>query len=369
MQDYLSRAMTQIPDDVARLAHEQQLGTPQAGLLVTKLSKGWRWVSFLRLVLVALVLIFMIVLFVELNSPPDYMPFPAILFFIIPIYGFCIALVILSRTTSKMCSLYPCDQGFILRFSSSRFRVIRWDEVATVWQTVLRTPATFYMRNRLFVLRCQDGNVLTFRTFIRSKASRALPIKSIEDVIEEYFTRRRLPLQLADYQDGQTLSFGLLSVNRDGIRLQDRQILWEQVADLSLVGKRLLISQTGESPSVWASLPALSILDTKSYYFSINTSGNYTFIYYPDVMNGNTSQTLQSGTTKLMHKGYGAQNQLTLIAIGSLFYIYLNQQFVVKVTDPTLSIGELSLLVDSETAPTEAVFSQAVAWNIAGMAP
>ena len=85
-------------------------------------------------------------------------------------------------------------------------------------------------------------------------------------------------------------------------------------------------------------------------------------------MNGSTSQTLQSGTTKLMHKGYGAQNQLTLIAIGSLFYVYLNQKLVMKATDQTLTIGGLSLLVESETAPTEAVFSQAVAWNIAGMA-
>ncbi|HEU5378730.1 MAG TPA: hypothetical protein VFV38_25185 [Ktedonobacteraceae bacterium] len=56
-------------------------------------------------------------------------------------------------------------------------------------------------------------------------------------------------------------------------------------------------------------------------------------------------------------------------AIGGLFYFYFNQQFVMKATDQTLTTGGLSLLVESKTAPTEAVFSQAMAWNIAGMAP
>ena len=109
--------------------------------------------------------------------------------------------------------------------------------------------------------------------------------------------------------------------------------------------------------------------DTKSYYFSIDASGKYKFLYYPDVMDGNSAQTIQSGVSNLMQKGYGAKNQLTLIAIGDLFYFYLNQKFFMKATDQTLTIGGLSLLVEDETAPTEAVFSQAVAWNIAGMAP
>jgi len=110
-------------------------------------------------------------------------------------------------------------------------------------------------------------------------------------------------------------------------------------------------------------------INYQAYYFDVDTSGNYKFIYYPKVMDGTTSQTIQSGVRKLMHKGYGAKNQLTLIAIGDLFYFYLNQQFLTMAADQTLTMGELSLLVDSETAPTEAVFSQAVAWNIAGMAP
>lgn len=105
------------------------------------------------------------------------------------------------------------------------------------------------------------------------------------------------------------------------------------------------------------------------YYFSFDASGNYAFLYYPDVMDGKTAQTIRLGASNLMHKGYGVKNQFTLIAIGGLFYFYFNQQFVMKATDQTLTTGGLSLLVESKTAPTEAVFSQATAWNIAGMAP
>ncbi len=107
----------------------------------------------------------------------------------------------------------------------------------------------------------------------------------------------------------------------------------------------------------------------QSYYFAIDASGNYSFLYYSDVTNGKTARTIQSGSSNLMPKGYGVKNQLTLVAIGDLFYFYLNQKFFMSATDQTLTIGGLSLLANSETAPTEAVFSQAVAWNIAGMAP
>lgn len=108
---------------------------------------------------------------------------------------------------------------------------------------------------------------------------------------------------------------------------------------------------------------------TAAYYFSIDEAGKYSFIYFPDVTNSATSKAIQSGVSNLMNKGYGVKNQLTLIAIGDVFYFYLNQNFLTKVTDQTLTMGGLSLLTDDETAPTEAVFSQAVAWNIAGMAP
>jgi hypothetical protein len=110
-------------------------------------------------------------------------------------------------------------------------------------------------------------------------------------------------------------------------------------------------------------------LDLKSYVFFIDGLGKYELDYYSDVTNGNTSTTIQSGASKLMHKGYRANNQLTLVAIGSIFYFYLNGQYLMTGVDQTLTMGLISLLVDSETAPTEAVYSQAVAWNIAGMAP
>lgn len=259
MQEYPSHWMTLIPDDIARLAHEQQLGIPQASLSVTKLSKGWRWMRFLPLVAMVLALLFFIVFFHSLNSSHNDTTFPAILFFMAFICIFLIVSMILYNITNKACTLYPCDKGLILRLSLSRFRVIRWDEVETIWQTTIRVFATLYTRNRLYILHCRDGYGLTFRTAIRWKILHARNAKGIEEVIEEQFTRRRMLFQFADYQDRQTLSFGPLSVNCDGIRLQDRLLLWEQVADLSLVNNRLLISHTGEKPGFWASLPTLSI--------------------------------------------------------------------------------------------------------------
>jgi len=43
MQQQMHDAMQQIPDDIARTAHEQLLGTPQACYLITVMRRGWRW--------------------------------------------------------------------------------------------------------------------------------------------------------------------------------------------------------------------------------------------------------------------------------------------------------------------------------------
>jgi len=251
-QQQLLSTITQIPDDIARLAHEQQLGSPQADYTISKQSPGWRWLRFVPLIgllfFVGTFSAFMIIMRIS----PDTL-FPGIfVLFMMEYVGLLVSLLI-PRLRNKSCTLYPCDKGFILKQSITTFRVVRWDEIETIWYTATRGATQGYLKNRLYTMRCHDGYTLTFAGLYKS-------LNNLDKTLAENFTRRRLPFQFADYQAGQTLSFGPLSINREGIIALGKMLPWEQVADISLLkDRRLIIYKTGERPEIWPNLPPLKI--------------------------------------------------------------------------------------------------------------
>lgn len=123
----------------------------------------------------------------------------------------------------------------------------------------MRALAGPFFMGRLYTIRSHDGStlILTGNRTVQGK---------LDTVLEREFTRRRLPFQLADLRAGQRLQFGPLSIDAQGVYASDQQLLWEQVADLSLVKDRyLVISRMGDPPEVWQrfrihKIPNLSIL-------------------------------------------------------------------------------------------------------------
>lgn len=255
-QEQLSALMTQIPDDVARMAHEQQLGAPQAGYIITALRKGWRWTNAIFLLTLLFFLLWIGAIFFMTTTGNFLLVGSSFLLFMAPMavaYILMIAGLILMRSTRRTCTLYPCDGGLILRQSSKKFRVIRWEEIEVIQQTASRFLSVGNLKSVLYTLRCHDGDPLTFSSQSRF-ASKLAP------VFEDHFTRRRLPFQLADYQEGQTLHFGPVRIDRNGVAVGEKMLPWEQVADISLLkGRRLVIYKTGERQEVWLSLPAFKI--------------------------------------------------------------------------------------------------------------
>ena len=254
MQQQMQRAFAQIPEDIARLAHEQQLGTPQGSYTVSKLSRGWRWLrfamplSFLLLICIIIALISVIII-----DPAHIL---LILLLLGIVYVLFLTLLITAVTTNQASSIYSCDKGFILKQSNTKFRVVRWNEIETIWYTSTRTATRFYFKSRRYTLRCHDGYTLTFN----NQYSPRNQSNALDKAFSEQFTRRRLPFQFANYQAGQMLSFGPLSINREGVCASGKMLPWEQVATLSLLkDRRLVIYKTGERPEIWLNLPAFKI--------------------------------------------------------------------------------------------------------------
>jgi|SRR5579875_253311 len=95
------------------------------------------------------------------------------------------------------------------------------------------------------------------------------------------------------------------------------------------------------------------------YMFEINESGSYSLYIYTGP-NASQSQTLLSGSTGLYQPGQA--NQLTLIAEGNTFYLYLDQQFFDSTADGTFKTGLIGLIADDYQQPTDVAFNNLKLW-------
>jgi hypothetical protein len=253
MQQQLLNITTQIPEDIARLAHEQQLGSPQANYAVFKFSRRWRWLAFILLPLLCCDLLLIMVSMIDVSLISHAPNFNIMLLLILSPFILTYMIFILLLAFVKINNLYACDKGFIIKQSAEKPRVVRWDEIETIQSTITYAPKSLFIRQRMYTLRCHDGYTLTF------SASRK-HLTKLDKTFEEQLTRRRVPFQFADYQAGQMLNFGPLSMNREGIIARGKMLPWEQVADISLLkDRRLVIYKVGERPEIWLNLPAFKI--------------------------------------------------------------------------------------------------------------
>lgn len=250
MQQRFAEAQTQhIPDDIARLAHEQHLGTPQAGYTIIKLRRYWRWSQYALPAVFLPFLIEFIVLFLldTTFSTATYLLLLGGFYLLFTIW------MLALRFTQRMCPLYTCNEGLILKQSLVKFQIVRWDEIETIWYSPARTMAGFWRKRRLYLIHSQDGSTMTLTGHRKT-------LEKLDAVLEREFTRRRLPFQLADFRAGQMLSFGPLSIDAQGVHALDHLLPWAQVAGFVLEkDQRLVISQLGDPPQKWQSFPIQKI--------------------------------------------------------------------------------------------------------------
>lgn len=99
------------------------------------------------------------------------------------------------------------------------------------------------------------------------------------------------------------------------------------------------------------------LVDNIHYRFLIGTNSFYKF----GVSTG--ANALKFGLSSTILNGSNQFNQLTVIAQGSHFFLYINQQPVLEVTDSTsLRAGVVGLAAEADLSPTEVEFRNARLW-------
>jgi len=100
---------------------------------------------------------------------------------------------------------------------------------------------------------------------------------------------------------------------------------------------------------------------TDYYTLTVYQSGRYSFDVY---MNNNYLKTVSNASSPAFKTGLNQANLITVIARGSNFYLYMNGQFVTRVSDTSYSAGQIGLLAGDYTHPTEVAFSNLKIWSL-----
>ena len=97
-----------------------------------------------------------------------------------------------------------------------------------------------------------------------------------------------------------------------------------------------------------------------SYLFLIDRLGYYSL---GALQNTNNARPLANGVNPAIKVGLNQSNLLTVIALGSNLYVYVNKQYITRVEDTTFSSGIVGVFATGANA-TDVAFSNAQIWRL-----
>jgi len=149
-------------------------------------------------------------------------------------------------------TVYLCEQGFIYSQANVSPQPFRWDQIQ-VWRSV-----TKHYRNGSYVgtvsvykIQRQDGYRIGLDNDLQQ-------IQSLGETICEQVARWRMPQALQAYHMGQTVQFGTLSLNQQGIYNGSDMLPWSQVEAIDVKEGVVNVKRWG-SKSHWCKVAASAI--------------------------------------------------------------------------------------------------------------
>jgi hypothetical protein len=144
------------------------------------------------------------------------------------------------------------DQGLVYS-SGGATHTWRWDEIAFVWQKIVRVSVNFIPVGTRYVYTLQHRNG---QTIILDDGLRG--IKHLGQTIQEETFTRLMPLAVGAYNNGETLYFGKLSISQQGIGNSKQTIPWSEVKGVEINQGYVGVRREGKWLR-WANVPAARV--------------------------------------------------------------------------------------------------------------
>jgi len=149
--------------------------------------------------------------------------------------------------------VYIFTTGFI-RAKGRKGEVVRWDQVQAIWEKVTRSR---YSTSFTYTVQRADGQ--TFKQGSPLQNSRDMGLRMMREI-----SKLHLPAAQAAYRAGQTLSFGRITVNQQGLSNGKVIVPWNQLSNVAVQSGKVYIEKDGYrlnwSPVRSAEVPNLSVL-------------------------------------------------------------------------------------------------------------
>lgn len=148
----------------------------------------------------------------------------------------CMAVIFaLGALYNRSLKVYVFHEGLI-RVKGTNAELVRWNQVEAIW---LESMKMRYDGSKAYILQYDNGKRLTF-------APTVAHLMQLGKTIEQGVTRHLLPLMITTFQQGNTITFGELSVDKAGIHKGNELLSWTNLKSLEITPNGLLLVCQGQ---------------------------------------------------------------------------------------------------------------------------
>ncbi|MBO0780124.1 MAG: hypothetical protein J2P37_14970 [Ktedonobacteraceae bacterium] len=136
--------------------------------------------------------------------------------------------------------IYVCSNGFLF-MHGQQIEVSRWDQIEAIWQRMKidHRNGTNTITSYKYTIRRQDGAQIVLTSRFRN-------IARFGQRLRQEVTNCLLPRAIDEYNAGQTLTFGPLSINSAGISNGKNLLPWQQIKSVDEKDSTLWIKKAGK---------------------------------------------------------------------------------------------------------------------------
>ena len=173
--------------------------------------------------------------------------------------------IVVDALRSRDIQVYVCPGGLLYQHGG-KTEAIRWDQVESCWRKVVKTSSYGIQTGAThrYTLRRSDGATFKFNDNIGN-------VEALGNTIADETARTLLPRYIAAYQAGQTLPFGKISLNQQGVTNGKEWLPWSQVREIQITRGYLSFKKVGGKQGNWMGIPASQIPNVAVFMALVNS--------------------------------------------------------------------------------------------------
>jgi hypothetical protein len=130
----------------------------------------------------------------------------------------------------------------LMQIKSGAQMIIRWDDITSVWQSITvvkRYGVITVSTTHLYTVQRANGEVLYLNDQLKN-------VEALGTTIQNEVTRRLLPRAVDTYNSGGVVTFGKLTVSKEGLSNGKETIPWSQVQKVSIKSGTITVRKEGK---------------------------------------------------------------------------------------------------------------------------